>query len=164
MSQTLPVKSFKWVKKKSKFIEDFIKHYDKDSNTGYILEVDIDYPKELFNIYKDLPFLPERNICSIEDKKKYVIHITALKQALNHGLILRKVHRITQFKQKDWLKSYIDMNTELRKKAKNEFETNLFKRMNNFFFWKNNVKYEKSQGYQTSNIRKKEKTENFQTI
>ena len=94
MSQTLPVKSFKWVKKKSKFIEDFIKHYDKDSNTGYILEVDIDYPKELFNIYKDLPFLPERNICSIEDKKKYVIHITALKQALNHGLILRKVQRI----------------------------------------------------------------------
>ena len=94
MSQTLPVKSFKWVKKKSKFSEDFIKHYDKDSNTGYILEVDIDYPKELFNIYKDLPFLSERNICSIEDKKKYVIHITALKQALNHGLILRKVHRI----------------------------------------------------------------------
>ena len=125
MSQKLPAKGFKWVKKKklSEFNEDFIKKYDEDSNTGYFLEVDIDYPKELFNFHKDLPFLPERKkvekveklICSIEDKEKYVIHIRALKQALNHGLKLKKVHRIVQFKQKAWLKPYIDMNTELRK-------------------------------------------------
>ena len=152
MSQKLPVNGFKWVKKLSRFNEIFIKNYNENSNIGYFLEVDIDYPKELFNLHKDLPFLPERKkvnkveklICSIEDKEKYVIHIRALKQALNHGLKLKKVHRVIQFIQKDWLKSYIDMNTELRKKAKNEFETNLFKRMNNFFFWKNNVKYEKS--------------------
>ena len=97
MSQKLPVKGFKWVKQKklSKFNEDFIKKYDEDSNTGYFFEVDIDYPKELFNFHKDLPFLPERKkvekveklICSIEDKEKYVIYIRALKQALNHGLI-----------------------------------------------------------------------------
>ena len=72
---------------------------------GYFLEVDIDYPKELFNFYKDLPFLPERKnvekaeklIGSIEDKEKYVIHIRALKQALNHGLKLKKVHRVIKF-------------------------------------------------------------------
>ena len=84
-------------KKKSKFNEDFIKKYDEDSNTWYFLEVDIDYPKTLFDGHKDLTFLPERQkvekvgklICSIEDKEKYVIHITALKQALNHGLKLK---------------------------------------------------------------------------
>ena len=78
MSQNLPINGFKWVKQKKllKFNEDFIKKYDEDSNTGYFFEVDIDYPKELFNFHKDLPFLPERKkvekveklICSIEDK------------------------------------------------------------------------------------------------
>ena len=113
-------------KKLSKFNEDFIKNYDENSNKGYFLEVDIDYPKELFNLHKDLPFLPERKkvnkveklICSIEDKEKYVIHIRALKQALNHGLILKKVHRVIQFKQKAWLKAYIDMNTGLIKRQR----------------------------------------------
>ena len=77
---------------------EFVKqNYDKNINKGYFLEVDIDYPKELFNLHKDLPFLPERKkvekveklIYSMEDKKKYVIQIRALKQALNHGLKLR---------------------------------------------------------------------------
>ena len=100
MSQKLPIKGLKWVKQKrlSKFNKDFIKSYDEDSNTGYFLEVDIDYSKELFNFHKDLPFLPERKkvekveklICSIEDKEKYIIHIRALKQALNYGLKLKK--------------------------------------------------------------------------
>ena len=80
----------------------------------------------MFNLHKDLPFLPERKkvnkveklICSIEDKEKYVMHIRVLKQALNHGLVLRKVHRVIQFNQEDWLKPYIDMNTKLRKEAK----------------------------------------------
>ena len=111
--------------KLSEFNEDFIKKYHEDSNRGYFPEVDIDYPKELLNFHKDLPFLPQRKkvekveklICSIEDKEKYVIHIRSLKQALNHGLKLKKVHRVIQFKQKAWLKPYIDMNTELRKKS-----------------------------------------------
>ena len=146
MSQKLPVKYFKWINKEKllKFNEDFIKNYDENGNIGYFLEVDIDYPKELFNLHKDLPFLPERKkvekveklICSIEDKEKYVIHIRVLKQALNHGLVLRKVHRVIQFNQEDWLKPYIDMNTKLRKEAKNEFEKDFFKLMNNAVFGK----------------------------
>ena len=125
MSQKLPVNGFKWVEKSrlSRFNDIFIKNYNENSDKGYLLEVYIDYPKKLFDLHKDLPFLPERKkvnkveklICSIEAKEKYVIHIRVLKQALNHGLVLRKVHRAIQFNQKDWLKPYIDMNTELRK-------------------------------------------------
>ena len=79
MSQKLPVNDFKWIKKEelSKFNEDFIKNYDENGNIGYFLEVDFDYPKELFGLHKDLPFLPESKnvnkvekiICSIEGKK-----------------------------------------------------------------------------------------------
>ena len=98
MSQKLPTNSFKWVEDLFQFNENFIKNYDENSDIGYFLEVDIDYPKELFNLHKDLPFLPERKkvekvkklICRIEGKKKYVIHIRALKQALDHGLKLKK--------------------------------------------------------------------------
>ena len=116
MSQKLPVKGFKWVKQKklSKFNEDFIKKYDENCNKGYFFEVDIDYPKELFNLHKGLSFLPERKkvekveklICSIEHKEKYAIHIRALKQALNHGLIFKKVHRVIQFKRRAQLETY----------------------------------------------------------
>ena len=92
----------------------------------------------------ELPFLPDRKkirkieklVCGIEDKEKYVIHINALKQALNHGLRLINVHRGIQFNQEAWLEPYIDMNTELRKKAKNDFEKDFFKLMNNSVFGK----------------------------
>ena len=102
VSQKLPVNGFKWVKNSSQFNESFIRDYDENSDIGYFLEVDIDYPKKLFNLHKDLPFLPDREkvnkveklICCIEDKEKYVIHTRVLKQALNHGLVLRKVHRV----------------------------------------------------------------------
>ena len=128
-------------------------------------EVDIDYPKKLFDLHKDLPFLPEsikvnnaeKLICDIKDKKIYVIHIRALKQALNHGLRLKKVHRIIQFKQKAWLKTYINMNTELRKNAKNEFEKNFFKLMNSSVFGKTmeNVRNHRDVKLVTSEKRRK---------
>ena len=106
--------------------------------------MDIEYPKQLFGSHKELPFLPERRklekveklVCSIEDKEKYVIHIRALKQALNNGLKLKEVHRVIKFQQKAWLKPYIDMNTKLRKEGKSEFENNFFKLMNNSVFGK----------------------------
>ena len=71
-----------------------------------------------------------------KQKKNYVVHINALKQALNYGLILKKVHRVIQFNQETWSKPYIDMNTKLRKEVKNDFEKNFFKLMNNGVFGK----------------------------
>ena len=96
-------------------------------------------------------------ICSIEDKKKYFIHVRALKQALNHGLKLKEVYRIIQFKHKAWLKPYIDTNTELRKKAQNEFEKNFFKLMNNSVFGKTmgNVRNNRDIKLVTSDKRRK---------
>ena len=85
----------------------------------------------MHEIHNDLPFLSERiNIEKVEklvinlhDETKYFIHIRNLKQALNHGLILKKTHRVIKFNQKAWLKPFIDMNTKLRKKAKNTFSS-----------------------------------------
>ena len=98
----------------------------------------------LYNSHKDLRFLPERKklekveklICIIEGKEKYFIHMKALKQALNHELKLKKVHRVIQFNQKTWLKPYIDINTNYRTEAKNEFEKNFFELMSNSAFGK----------------------------
>ena len=70
-------------------------------------------------------------VCNLYDKKSYVVHIRSLRQALNHRLILKKVHRVIRFNPKAWLKPYIDMNTELRKQAKNDFEKDFYKLMNN---------------------------------
>ena len=75
-------------------------------------------------------------MCNLLDKKKYAVHISILKQALNHGLKLKKVHRVTEFNQEAWLKKYIDMNTELRNKASNDFEKDFFTLMNNAVFGK----------------------------
>ena len=126
--------------------EEFIKKYNENDNKGYIFEVDVKYPKKLHELHSDLPFLSERMeinkckklVCNLYNKKKYVLHINTntLKQALNHGLKLKKIHRVIEFKQETWLEPYIDMNTELRKLAKNDFEKDLFKLMNNSVFGK----------------------------
>ena len=144
MSQKLPVSGFKWKKNMLKFNEEFIKNYDEDSDKEYILEVDVKYPKNLHGLHGDLPLLPERMkngkckklVCNLYDKRNYVVHIRSLKQALNHGLILKKVHRVIQFNQEAWVKPYVDMNTELRKKEKNDFEKDFFKLMKNAVFGK----------------------------
>ena len=98
MPQEHPVDSFKWVKDLFQFNERFIKRYDENNNKGYFLELHAEYLKKIFNLHKDLPFLPKREknnkceklVCNIEDKKIYIIHIRALKQALNQGLILKR--------------------------------------------------------------------------
>ena len=143
MSKKLPVNGFKWLDS-NKINKEFIKNYNENDKKGYILEVDVKYPKKLHDLHSDLPFLPERMeinkckklVCNLYDKKKYVVHIKPLKQALNHGLKLKKIHRVIEFNQKAWLKRYIDMNTELRKLPRNDFEKDLFKLMNNLVFGK----------------------------
>ena len=128
MSQKLPVNNFEWIKDTSQFNEDFIKNYNEESDEGYFLEVDVQYLEKLHELHNDLPFLPERMkiekveklVANLHDKTEYVIHIRNLKQALNHGLVLKKVHRVIKFNQNAWLKPYIDMNTDLRKKSKND--------------------------------------------
>ena len=95
-------------------------------------------------LHSDLAFLPERMkinkctklTCTIRNRENYVVHIKALKQVVNHGLELTKVHRIIEFDQEAWLKPYIDMNADLRKDAKNDFEKDFFKLMNNSVFGK----------------------------
>ena len=144
VTEKLPVRGFKWMEDISKVDEDFVKVYNKNDNKGYILDVHVDYPSKLQNLHSDLPFLPERMlinntkklVCNLNDKKNYIVHINVLKQALDHGLKLKKVHRIIEFEQEAWFKEYIDVNTELRKKATNDFERDFFKLMNNAVFGK----------------------------
>ena len=148
MSKKLPTNGFKWIDNnetaKHVINEDFIKNSNENNDKGYILEVDVKYPKRLYELHSELPFLSERIkvnkckklVCNLFNKKKYVVHINALKQALKHGLKLKKIHRVIEFNQKAWLKLYIDMNTELRKAAKIDFEKDLFKLMNNSVFGK----------------------------
>ena len=106
------------------------------------LKVMFNYIEKLHELYNDLPFLPERKklekveklIPNLHDKTEHVIQIRNLKQPLNHRLVLKNVNKLIKFNQNDWLKQYIDMNTDLRKKAKNDFEKHFFKLMNNAVF------------------------------
>ena len=129
----------------SYFDEDFIKNYDEDENDyGFVFEVDIEYREEVALKHEDIAFLAERRkingveklVTTLEDKKRYVVHVLALKQALNHGLKFKKVHRVLKLKQKAWLKPYIEMNSKHRVNAKNNFEKDFFKVMNNSVFGK----------------------------
>ena len=118
MLQKLPVNNFEWMEDTSEFNEDFIKHYNEESSAGSFLEVDTQYLEILHELHNVLPFLTERMQIEKVDKTDNVTDIKNLKQALNHGLVLKKVHRVNKFNQKVLLKPYIDMNTELRKKPK----------------------------------------------
>ena len=139
MCKKLPIGGYTWAKNLDRYTTEFIKNYNENSNLGYLFEVDIEYPKHLHESHSDLPFLREKKdklLAALSDKENYVVHISTLKQALNHGLILKKIHRVIKFRQEAWLKSYIDKNTELRTNAKNEFEKNFFKLMNKAVFGK----------------------------
>ena len=145
MSKKLPVNGFGWLNSDeiNEINEDFIKNYNENDDKSYILEVDVKYPKRLHESHSDLPFLSERMeinkckklVCNLFNKKKYVTH-TFVKAGVKSWIKVKKIHRVIEFNKKEWLKPYIDMNTELRKVSKNDFEKDLFKLMNNSVFRK----------------------------
>ena len=106
MCKKLPVSDFKWADDLSIFTKDLI-NYNENSDEGYLFELDVEYPKNIHKLHSDLPFLPERMkinngsklVCNVQDKENYPIHIFTLKQALNHELKFKKVHRVTEFRQ-----------------------------------------------------------------
>ena len=105
MSQNLPVSNFEWIEDTSQFNEDFIKNCKEETDKVYFLEVDVQYPEKLHELDNDSPFLPERMqienfeklVTNLHDKTEHVIHIKKLKQAVNHELVLGKVHRVIKF-------------------------------------------------------------------
>ena len=155
MNQFLPYGGFKWIDPEGFSFDDV----RADSETGHILEVDLNYPKEFHNFHNEYPYCCEHTlvendmlspyatniaekhglvggknnklISSLTDKKRYVIHEMNLKQAVDAGLVLTKIHRVIEFKQKPWMKDFIDFNINKRKESKNEFEKGFFKIMCN---------------------------------
>lgn len=145
MMQRLPISDFQWCGNEFS-TEDILKISD-ESLMGYMFEVDLDYPKQLHDSHKDYPFCAQNQIVpntkndkklllTLFDKKNYVIHYKMLKCALQQGLILKKIHRGIQFKQTQWLKPYICLNTSLRTAATNEFEKNFYKLLINAIYGK----------------------------
>ena len=143
MCNKLPTHGFKWLTS-----GEMEKNYENRHNLNKIpciLEVDIHYPKELHDKHNDYPLCPERVKCkneveklipNLRDKKKYVIHYKNLIQCLDMGLKVTRIHRGIKFVESEWMKPYIDMNTNLRANAKNNFEKDFFKLMNNSVFGK----------------------------
>ena len=135
MCKPLPTDCFEWMSKEE--LKDW-------KNQPCILEVSLTYPEKLHDLHNDYPLAPERItvnkveklIPNLNDKTKYVIHHETLKLYLSLGLKLTKIHRGITFKESAWLKPYIDLNTDLRAKATNDFEKDFFKLMNNSVFGK----------------------------
>ena len=143
MCNKLPTHGFKWLTS-----GEMKKIYENRHNLNKIpciLEVDITYPKELHDLHNDYPLCPERVKCknrveklipNLRDKKNYVLHYKNLIQYLDMGLKVTRIHRGIKFVESEWMKPYIDMNTNLRANAKNNFEKDFFKLMNNSVFGK----------------------------
>lgn len=136
MCQYLPINNFEWLND----LDLNVMNIADDSDIGYILEVDlVDYPDHLHDAHSDLPYCPENKpppgkthskpIAILDKKERYIIHYRNLKQCIKAGIVLKKIHRIVQFRQTPWLKSYIDLNTKMRTIAANDFEKNLYKLM-----------------------------------
>ena len=144
MSQKLPVKNFKRIEDTSLFTVDFVQKYNEKCDEGYFIEVDVQCREKLYELCNDLPILLERKklqnveklVANLHYENEYVIYIRNLKQLLNHGLILKNVHRVIKFNQEDWSTPHITMNSKLRQEAKINFEKRFFKLMNNAVFGK----------------------------
>ena len=163
MSQYLPTGNFKWLSQ-NQIEKTNLGKYTENSKKGLILEVDLEYPQELHDLHNAYPLGPEKikvakdmlsdyckkiadkfNISSglvhkliptLNDKEKYILHYRNLQSYLSLGLKLKKIHRVLEFNQSPWLKQYIDFNTQKRTHAKNSFEKDFFKLMNNSVFGK----------------------------
>ena len=163
MSQYLPTGGFKWLTEKQ-INKINLAQYNEDSNKGLLIEVDLEYPKDLHDLHNDYPLAAER-VCvnkdmlseyckriatkynistglvsklipTLSNKEKYVLHYRNLQLYLDLGLKINKVHRVLEFNQSPWLKEYINFNTIKRAQAKNSFEKDFFKLMNNSVFGK----------------------------
>lgn len=145
MMKKLPISDFKFMS-----LEQInclnIENVSDDSDYGYILEVDLEYPNHLHDAHCELPFCVEKLappgskskklIANLYCKYCYVIHYIHLKECLKQGLILKKIHRVITFRQQSFLKKYIDLNTSLRQASKSDFEKDYFKLLNNSIFGK----------------------------
>ena len=128
----------------------------KDTKIGYIFEVDLEYPKSLWEEHNDYPLAPERiKIDNVDKLMSSLLHYKNLKQYLEEGMILKKVHRVIKFNQSCWMEPYIRKNRELRKEAKNAFEKDFFKLMNNSVFGKTIENIRKRQNVVLVDNRKK---------
>ena len=149
MSQNLPTHGFKWMKnitmeKVDEIMEKANSSMNNLGKKGYIFEVDLEYPDNLWDKHNDYPLAPERLkvngveklISHFKPRKNYVVHYRTLRQCLELGMRLTKVHRGISFYQSSWMEPYIRKNTELRKCASNNFEKDFFKLMNNSVFGK----------------------------
>jgi hypothetical protein len=146
MSCKLPYGDFEWVNGDDLSLNDIMKYNEETDDIGYVLEVDLEYPQELHELHNDYPLACERyqpkggncyKLCgTFHDKKDYIVHIKNLQLYLKLGLRLKRINRAIKFSQSSWLKEWIDLNTNFRKVAKNDFEKDYFKLMNNAVFGK----------------------------
>ena len=158
MSEPLPYDEIKFDKNIE--LEDILNTPD-DSDIGYFIEVDLKYPDNIKQKTKNFPFAPENKkinpdnfndymneikpdtyiqssklICDWSDKKNYLVHYRMLKFYIRHGMVVDKIHNIISFRQSRWLEKYINFNTQKRNKAKNDFEKDFYKLLNNAFYGK----------------------------
>ena len=161
MSQYLPYSGFKWLKNVGEFDMMSI---NEESLIGYSLEVDLKYPDKLHELHNDYPIAPEKLVVSSDilsnyckkiadkyeikvgdvrklipnfgNKTNYVVHYRNLQLCLSLGMKLTIIHRVLKFKQSDWMKKYIDFNTEKRMNAANDFEKYFFRLIINSVYGK----------------------------
>ena len=163
LSQPLPTGGFRWLSFEDAQAFDLM-GVSADGEKGYVLEVDLGYPDSIHDLHNDYPLAAEKLVIKEEmvsglskdiaqkfgqrhveceklvpnlmNKTKYVVHYRNLQFYVKQGLCITKIHRILEFNQSEWLKPYIELNTELRKKAKNKFEKDFFKLLNNSIYGK----------------------------